>query len=50
MCSMKFLNTNKEIIAMASGPLDPAKNNEVLFIGSKTNLIAYSKNAFNNVN
>lgn len=41
--SLKFLNTNKEIIAMSAGPLDPAKNNDILFIGSKTNLLAYSK-------
>jgi hypothetical protein len=28
---------------MSSGALDPSKDNEMLFIGSKTNLIAYSK-------
>ncbi len=38
---MKVLNTNKEIVAMSSGPLNPAKDNDMLFIGSKTNLLAY---------
>lgn len=28
---------------MCSGPLDPGKDNEMLFIGSKTNLLAYGK-------
>jgi Bardet-Biedl syndrome 2 protein len=37
----KFLNTNKEIIAMATGKLDSLSNNEMLFIGSRTNLLAY---------
>lgn len=37
----KFLNTNKEIIAMATGKLDSLTNNEMLFIGSRTNLLAY---------
>jgi hypothetical protein len=40
---MKYLNTNKEIIAMWAGGLDPLSPNEVLFIGSKTNLLAYGK-------
>lgn len=38
---MKYVNTNKEIIAMCAGALNPAKDNETLFIGSKTNLLAY---------
>lgn len=37
----KFLNTNKEIIAMATGKLDSLSSNEMLFIGSRTNLLAY---------
>jgi Bardet-Biedl syndrome 2 protein len=37
----KFLNTNKEIIAMTTGKLDSLSNNEMLFIGSRTNLLAY---------
>jgi hypothetical protein len=41
--SQKFLNTNKEIVAMCTGRLDPASPNEMLFIGSKTNLLAYGK-------
>lgn len=32
---------------MCVGPLNPAKDNDMLFIGSKTNLLAYGK--FNNV-
>ena len=48
---MKFLNTNKEIVAMSSGALNPGKNNEILFIGSKTNLLAYGNHeCFNNYN
>eukprot|EP00347_Sterkiella_histriomuscorum_P000293 403376439 len=38
---IKALNTNKEIIAMCCGTLNPAKDNEMLFIGSKTNLMVY---------
>jgi hypothetical protein len=41
--SQKFLNTNKEIVAMCTGRLDPSSPNEMLFIGSKTNLLAYGK-------
>lgn len=43
MDRVKFLNTNKEIVAMFSGPLNPAKDNDMLFIGSKTNLLVYGK-------
>lgn len=39
--SQKFLNTNKEIVAMCTGRLDPSSANDMLFIGSKTNLLAY---------
>ena len=38
---MRFLNTNKEIVALESGQLDPSRSNELLFIGSQTNLLAY---------
>jgi Bardet-Biedl syndrome 2 protein len=41
--SQKFLNTNKEIVAMCTGRLDLTSPNEMLFIGSKTNLLAYGK-------
>lgn len=41
--SQKFLNTNKEIVAMCTGRLDPTSPNEMLFIGSRTNLLAYGK-------
>ena len=37
----KFLNTFKEIVALEAGPLDSDRPNEILFIGSKTNLLAY---------
>ncbi len=40
---VKFLNTNKEIVAMYCGPLNPAKDNDMLFIGSKTNLLVYGE-------
>ena len=38
---LKFLNTFKEIVALEAGPLDSDRPNEILFIGSKTNLLAY---------
>ena len=28
---------------MSTGPLNPAKDNDMLFIGSKTNLLVYGK-------
>lgn len=40
----KFLNTNKEIIALESGQIDPDQPEEILFIGSRTNLLAYDLN------
>lgn len=39
--NIKYLSTNKEIVAIESGALDLRKTNEMLFIGSKTNLLAY---------
>ena len=38
---MKFLNTNKEIVAISVGALNIAKDNDILFVGSKTNLLAF---------
>lgn len=35
------MNTNKDIIALASGPLNPTSNRDILFIGSKTNLLVF---------
>lgn len=35
---------------MTNGPLNPAKDNEILFIGSKTNLIAYGNLIFSLLN
>ena len=37
----KFLNTNKDVVALESGCIDSDRGNEVLFIGSRTNLLAY---------
>ena len=42
----KYLNTNKEIVAMCTGQLDPTKTNDFLFIGSKTNLLAYGTSSW----
>lgn len=39
---VKFLNTNKDIVALESGQLDEGTPNELLFIGSQTNLLAYN--------
>lgn len=41
------MNTNKEIVALESGQIDPDQPEEILFIGSRTNLLAYDVN--NNV-
>jgi len=38
-----FLNINKEITCLAGGAIDPSSGREVLFIGSKNNLLAYGK-------
>ena len=35
------MNTNKEINSLEVGPLDPTRPNELLFIGSETNVLAY---------
>ena len=40
---IQILNTNKDIVALESGQLDPKRDNELLLIGSKTNLLAYGK-------
>ncbi len=40
----KFLNTNKEIVALEAGQIDPDQAEEILFIGSRTNLLAYDVN------
>jgi hypothetical protein len=46
---VKYLNTNKEIIAMSTGALNPAKDNDLLFIGSKTNLLVYGNTKSMNI-
>jgi len=38
---MRSLNTNKEIVAIQVGALNIAKDNDILFVGSKTNLLAF---------
>jgi Bardet-Biedl syndrome 2 protein len=40
----KFLSTNKEIVSLEVGQIDPEVPVEVLFIGSRTNLLAYDVN------
>lgn len=40
---IQILNTNKDIVAIEAGQLDENRANELLFIGSKTNLLAYGK-------
>lgn len=39
-----FLNINKEITSIAGGAIESGSNKETLFIGSKTNLLAYDIN------
>lgn len=39
-----FLNINKEITSIAGGSIDPDTEREILFVGSKTNLLAYDVN------
>lgn len=41
--AVRYLNTNKHIVAIGSGALDPKSACEYLFIGSKTNLLVYGK-------
>jgi hypothetical protein len=38
-----WINTNKKLCALSSGQLDPERPNELLFIGSETNLLVYGK-------
>lgn len=39
---IQFLNTNKEIVALACGKLNPKKEDiDLIFIGSNTNLLVY---------
>ena len=38
-----WVNTSKKINALYSGNLDPNNANELLFIGSETNLLAFGK-------
>ena len=38
-----FVNTNKQIVALSAGQLDPKRPQELLFIGSETNLQVFGK-------
>ena len=38
-----WVNTSKQIVSLASGNLDPNSPNEMLFIGSETNLLVFGK-------
>ena len=40
---IQYLNTNKEIVSIACGELDPTRRPDVdlLFVGSNTNLLVY---------
>lgn len=41
-CDIQYLNTNKEIVALFSGKLDPKKPDiDMIFIGSPTSLLVY---------
>lgn len=41
VCRIKYLNVNKEITSLCAGQLNPAIQRELLFVGSRTNLLAY---------
>ena len=38
-----WVNTSKQIVTLSSGSLDPNSPNELLFIGSETNLLVFGK-------
>lgn len=39
---MQYLNTNKQIVALGCGPLDPRQSSlDILFMGSPTTLLVY---------
>lgn len=38
---VRFLSTNKDIVALECGQLDPSRASDLLFIGSQTNLLVY---------
>ena len=38
---VRFLSTNKDIVALECGQLDTSRASELLFIGSQTNLLVY---------
>ena len=40
----KYLNINKEIVALETGQIDQVNPEEVLFVGSRTYLVAYDVN------
>ena len=38
---VRYLNTNKDIVSLECGQLDPERAKDMLFIGSETNLLVY---------
>uniref|UniRef100_A0A7S1IWS5 Bardet-Biedl syndrome 2 protein homolog n=1 Tax=Eutreptiella gymnastica TaxID=73025 RepID=A0A7S1IWS5_9EUGL len=39
--NIKYLNINRTVTALASGPLNPKSKNDILLVGTQTNLLAY---------
>jgi Bardet-Biedl syndrome 2 protein len=42
--NLSLLNINAVVTALATGCLDTSKKNELLFVGTKTNILAYDVN------
>ena len=42
--NLSMLNINATVTALATGCLDPANRDEILFVGTKTSLLAYDVN------
>jgi hypothetical protein len=43
---LTFINTSKQICALTAGQLDPKREQELLFIGSETNLQVFGKSGY----
>jgi|Transcript_82697 Bardet-Biedl syndrome 2 protein len=39
--NIKYLNINRTVTALSSGPLNPKSKNDILLVGTQTNLLAY---------
>lgn len=46
---VKYLNINRTITALCAGALKPNSKNDILFIGTGTNLLAYDSHSIPNV-